>query len=74
MTLPDEWLKANREKGLGPNEICPGLTIDQHAESIAMWRLRDEPDAIYDDFFNTMRGSVAASLVGDLAVFQEFSD
>ncbi len=32
-----KWAKANVELGLKRDEICPGLTLDQHAESLAMF-------------------------------------
>lgn len=35
-----KWAKANAEIGLERDEICPGLTVDQHAESLAMFDAR----------------------------------
>lgn len=32
-----KWAVANAKLGLKRDEICPGLTLDQHAESIAMF-------------------------------------
>lgn len=32
-----KWAEANAEIGLKRDEICPGLTVDQHAESVAMF-------------------------------------
>lgn len=37
------WAEANAQIGLQANEICPGLTVEQHAESIAMWDCRNMP-------------------------------
>lgn len=38
-----KWAKANAEIGLKRDEICPGLTLDQHAESVAMFEMRNTP-------------------------------
>lgn len=32
-----KWAEANAEIGLKHNEICPGLTVKEHAESLAMF-------------------------------------
>jgi hypothetical protein len=39
-----EWTLANAHIGLEPNEICPGTTVEQHAESLAMWELHNMPE------------------------------
>lgn len=36
-----KWAEANAEIGLKHNEICQGLTVDQHAESLAMFMQHD---------------------------------
>lgn len=37
-----KWAKANAQLGLKRDEICPGLTLDQHAESLAMFEQRNQ--------------------------------
>ena len=32
-----KWAMANARLGLQRDEICPGLTVDEHAESLAMF-------------------------------------
>lgn len=36
-----KWAEANAKLGLKRDEICPGLTLDQHAESLAMFDMRN---------------------------------
>lgn len=36
-----KWAMANARLGLKRDEICSGLTVEQHAESLAMWDCKD---------------------------------
>jgi hypothetical protein len=37
------WAMANARLGLARDEICPGLSVDDHAESIAMYDMHGIP-------------------------------
>jgi hypothetical protein len=38
-----KWAKANVKLGLKRDEICPGVTVKQHAESLAMFEMHNTP-------------------------------
>ena len=59
-----KWAKHNVEQGLRYSEICPGVTVGEHSESLAMFLLKDSPadnaytlalavltDSILNDFY-----------------------
>ena len=61
---------------LKDNEICPGITFQQHAESLAMFDLRNNPmnDREYNDFLPSLTEAYVKDLTEDLAVLQPYSE
>lgn len=56
------------------NEICPGLTFEQHAESLAMWELHKYVGPGYKEYVNDLAGAWYLDLTDDLAVLQPYHD
>lgn len=38
-----KWAMSNARLGLKRDEICPGVTLDAHAESVAMFDQHNQP-------------------------------
>ena len=63
-----KWAMANAKIGLKRDEICPGLTVDQHAESLAMFDTRnmDAPNKVHALATAVLKDAIKKSLLGGI--------
>lgn len=57
---------------LKDDEICPGLTFEQHAESLAMWELQKYSGPGYQEYVKELAEAWHEDLTADLAVLQPY--
>lgn len=57
---------------LKDDEICPGLTFAQHAESLAMFDLHTSNAGDYNDLLSLMTEAWLEDITYDLAMLQPY--